>query len=447
MQKESVRALLRRGLALALALAAALSLTVLSAGAVTQQEINDLRSKAQTLNNQKAQIQSELNKLAASKNSAMQQKQLLEQKINVLREEIAVTEQTIASLNVQIEQKEQELAEAKAREERYFDLFCQRVRSMEEDGEISYWEVFFQAKTFSQLLDQVNKVGEIMDYDNQIMDELESARKAVAQAKSELEDSKREQEAARNSLQAQKADLDSEANRVNSLISQINGESAAYASQMEDLSESAGEVDNQIKQAEKAYAAQLEAQRQAEAARQQQAQAAAAAKKAAEAAAAAQAAAQAANSSKSTPSSNSTASAAPAAIPASGGWRWPLAGYTRVSSPYGYRICPFHGRELHRGCDINAPGGTPITAARSGVVLVSTYGSSYGNYVTIAHSDGTRSLYAHMSSRAISAGSTVSAGQVIGYVGSTGSATGNHLHFEIWTNSSSGSCVNPMNYF
>ena len=131
----------------------------------------------------------------------------------------------------------------------------------------------------------------------------------------------------------------------------------------------------------------------------------------------------------------------------SGGWRWPLSGYTHIASPYGYRICPFHGRELHRGADITAPGGTPITAARSGVVLVSTYGSSYGNYVTIAHSDGTRSLYAHMSSRAVSAGSTVSAGQVIGYVGSTGSSTGNHLHFEIWTNSSSSSCVNPLNYF
>ena len=131
----------------------------------------------------------------------------------------------------------------------------------------------------------------------------------------------------------------------------------------------------------------------------------------------------------------------------SGGWRWPLSGYTHIASPYGYRICPFHGRELHRGADITAPGGTPIMAARSGVVLVSTYGSSYGNYVTIAHSDGTRSLYAHMSSRAISAGSTVSAGQVIGYVGSTGSSTGNHLHFEIWTNSSSSSCVNPLNYF
>ena len=440
---------LRRGLSLVLALAMALSVCLLPAGAVTQQDINNLKSKAQSLNAQKAQIQAELNKVANSKNSAMQQKQLLEQKINVLRNQIAVTEQTISTLSAQIEEKEQELAAAKEKEAKYFDLFCERVRSMEEDGDVSYWEVLFQAKTFSDLLDQVNRVGEIMDYDNEVMGQLEEARQEVAAAKSELETSKREQEAARNSLQAQKADLDAEAGKVNALISQLNSQSAAYASQMEDLAGSTSQVEKQIAQAEKEYAAQLEAQRQAEAARkkQQQEAAAAAAKKAAADAAAARAAAQAAASASSSSSGSSSTVAAPASMPSSGGWRWPLSGYTHVASPFGYRICPFHGRELHRGCDITAPGGTPIMAARSGVVLVSTYGSSYGNYVTIAHSDGTRSLYAHMSSRAVSAGSTVSAGQVIGYVGSTGSATGNHLHFEIWTNSSSNSCVNPLNYF
>ena len=459
MEKKSARAGLRRAVSLVLVLVMALSVSLLPAAAVTPQDIANLKSKAQSLNSQKAQIQSQINSLANSKSNAMQKKQLLEQKINVLRDQIAVSEQTISSLTVQIEQKEKELAEAKAEEERYFNLFCERVRSMEEDGEISYWEVMFQAKTFSQLLDQVNKVGEIMDYDNEIMDQLEAAREAVAKAKSELEQSKREEEAARNALQSQKAELDAEVGQVNSLIAQINNQSAAYANQMEDLNASASEIDQQIKQAEKAYAAQLEAQRKAEEARkqaaaaaaaQQKAQAAAAAKKAAADAAAARSAAQAANNAAaSATKSNTSSSTAPvdtSNISSSGGWHWPLSGYTRIASPYGYRICPFHGRELHRGADITAPGGTPIMAARSGVVLVSTYGSSYGNYVTIAHSDGTRSLSAHMSSRAISAGSTVSAGQVIGYVGSTGSATGNHLHFEIWTNSSSSSCVNPMNY-
>ena len=246
MEKKSARAGLRRAVSLVLALVMALSVSLLPAAAVTQQDIANLKSKAQSLNSQKAQIQSQINSLANSKSNAMQKKQLLEQKINVLRDQIAVSEQTISSLTVQIEQKEKELAEAKAEEERYFNLFCERVRSMEEDGEISYWEVMFQAKTFSQLLDQVNKVGEIMDYDNEIMDQLEAAREAVAKAKSELEQSKREEEAARNALQSQKAELDAEVGQVNSLIAQINNQSAAYANQMEDLNASASEIDRQI---------------------------------------------------------------------------------------------------------------------------------------------------------------------------------------------------------
>ena len=136
-----------------------------------------------------------------------------------------------------------------------------------------------------------------------------------------------------------------------------------------------------------------------------------------------------------------------AAIEGTGGYIWPLNGYTRTSSPFGYRICPFHGRELHGGVDIPAPYGTAVHAAKSGTVVKSTYGSSYGNHIIIAHGDGTRTLYAHMSARLVSVGQTVSQGQTIGKVGSTGSSTGNHLHFETWTGSSSSTRVNPMRYF
>ena len=135
------------------------------------------------------------------------------------------------------------------------------------------------------------------------------------------------------------------------------------------------------------------------------------------------------------------------AIEGTGGHIWPLQGYTRISSPFGYRICPFHGRELHGGVDIPAPYGTAVHAAKSGKVVISAYGNSYGNYIVLAHGDGTRTLYAHMSARLVSAGQTVSQGQTIGRVGSTGSSTGNHLHFETWTGSSSSSRVNPMLYF
>ena len=423
------RPLVRRTLALLLTLALLFSALPLTGLAVTRDEINGLKNQAAGLEQKKADLQKQINAVASSKNSALQQKQLLEQQINVLREQIAVSEQTIASLTDQIQQKEKELEEAKAEEARYFDLFCERVRSMEEDGEISYWTVLFNAGSFSEFLDQMTAIGEIMDYDQEIRDQLEAARIKVEEAKAELEQAKAEEEQVRASLTAQKADLQAEENKVEALIAQLNSQSAVYAGQMEDLQEDADAMAKQIAQAEKTYAAQLEAQRKAAAA------------KAAQEAAAKAAAAQAAKAAQS-----GTQTAAPTRT-GSGGMIWPLSGYTRVSSPFGYRICPFHGRELHGGVDVPAPGGTPIMAAKSGVVVLSTYGSSYGNHVAISHADGTRTMYCHMSSRAVSAGQTVSQGQVIGYVGSTGSSTGNHLHFEVWTGSSSSSRVNPLNYF
>ena len=244
-------------------------------------------------------------------------------------------------------------------------------------------------------------------------------------------------------------------------IQQITSQSSTYSSQMAKLENSQSNLANQIAQAEKQYQAQIAAQKAAEEAARQKAAKAAAEKAAAEAAAKKRQQEEEAkrqqqnanknnnsssssnNSSSSNSSSNNSSSSSNSS---SSGYLWPLSGYTRVSSPFGYRNCPYHGQELHGGCDVPAPSGTPIRAAKSGVVVISTYGSSYGNYVVIAHSDGSRTMYAHQSQRAVSAGQTVSQGQTIGYVGSTGNSTGSHLHFELWLSSSSSSRVNPVAY-
>lgn len=421
----------QRTLALVLTLLLVFS-TVLLPGAeaaVTKSQINDLKSKATSLASEKAKLQTQLDKLSNSKNAAADQKRVLEQKINVLQEEIAVSEQSIAKLSEMISQKEQELAEAQAEEARYYDMFIERVRNMEENGEVSYWSVIFNARDFSDLLDRVSMIQEIVDYDNEVMDQLAQARQAVADAKADLEESKAEQERVRANLASQQSDLQSEKKKVDAVLAQINSDYNSYAHQMEVTEADAQATARQLKQAEATYAAQIEAQRRAdeEAARlraqQQQAQANATRP----------------NNNGGGTSSNSGNSGA---TDYSGGYIWPVPGYTRISSPFGYRNCPYHGRELHGGCDIPAAYGTPIKAAKSGVVVISTYGSSYGNYVAIAHGDGSRTMYCHMSSRAASVGSTVSQGQVIGYVGSTG----NHLHLELWTSSSSSSRVNPLNY-
>lgn len=408
-----------------------------AAQAVTKKDIENLKSQAASLNAQKADLQSELDKLANSKNAALEQKFLLEKKVNVLKEEIALSEQSIQEYGKMIAQKEEELAKAKEEEAKYHDEFCQRVRSMEERGNVSYWSVLFNANSFSDLLDQINAISEVVDYDNEVMDQLAVARQAVADAKAGLEESKAAEEAAKADLEAQKADLLVEENKVDAVIQQISSQSSVYAKKMDDLKHDSSDVHNQIAQAEKTYQAQIEAQKKAEAKKRAEE----AAKKKQE-----QDKNNGSNGGNQAPSGGSSSSGGSSGSGGSKDYLWPLAGYTRISSPFGYRNCPYHGQELHGGCDVPAPSGTPIRAAKSGVVVISTYGSSYGNYVVIAHGDGSRTMYAHQSQRAVSAGETVSQGQTIGYVGTTGSSTGNHLHFELWLNSSSSSRVNPVNY-
>ena len=126
------------------------------------------------------------------------------------------------------------------------------------------------------------------------------------------------------------------------------------------------------------------------------------------------------------------------------GFKWPSYA-TVITSLYGKRIHPVTGRaNNHTGIDVAAAGGTDIVSAKSGVVITSTYNNSYGNYVVVSHGNGESTLYAHMRKRLVSEGQTVKQGQVLGLVGTTGSSTGNHLHFEVRIN---GSRVDPLNYY
>ena len=135
------------------------------------------------------------------------------------------------------------------------------------------------------------------------------------------------------------------------------------------------------------------------------------------------------------------------------GFICPLKSYTRISSEYGWRKNPVSGvNKLHAGTDFAAPAGTPIYAAASGYVQVAGWSSGgYGNYVVIYHgkmTDGNAysTLYGHMRSVATSAGKYVNQGDLIGYVGSTGNSTGNHLHLEVWKGGSKANAVNPRGY-
>lgn len=437
----------------ALLLACALALGCLPrAQAASRSAIESLQSQQASLTVQKAELQKKLDGIRSSQGQALNKKNLVEQQLNVLKQQIQVSENLLAQYARQITEKEAELEQAKAKEAEYQAEFEQRVRAMEERGNVSYWSVLFQASDFSDLLDRIDMIGEIMDADDQVLDQLAEARQAVTQAKADLEQSRQGQQETLAQQQSQQAQLQAQQAEVDRLIQEITAQSDVYARQIEQLEDSQDAVAQQIAQAEATYQKQLAAEK---AAAEQAAQKAAAEKAAAEkAAAAAKAAAEKAaqqkqqTSSSSGGGSTSSGSQSSQTTASASGFLWPIASSHRVTSPFGWRTHPITGRQhLHGGIDIAAPNGTPILAAKAGVVVISQYGSSYGNYVVISHPDGTRTLYAHMSQRNVSAGDTVRQGQTVGLVGSTGSSTGNHLHFETWTGSSSSSRVNPMQFF
>ena len=378
------------GLALTAAVAVSLlpEAVVVPASAVTQAEIDAMKEEANSLKQQQEEIQDQLDSLAADRENAMARKTLLEQQINATRAEISSIAAQISKYDELIAQKQTELDEAEAEEQAQYELFCERVRYMEEQGEVS---ILFSSKDFADLLDNAMMVEEIMDYDNQVMDQLIALREQIEQDKAELETARQEQQDAKAEQEAAQANLQAQESEVDALLSQISNQEDELEAREAQLRAASDAATAEIAAAERELAAQI------------------------------------------------------ANVPSESGFLWPLPGRYNLSSLFGSRKHPITGKaNNHTGIDIPASSGTSILAAKSGVVTTSTYNNSYGNYVVVSHSDGTSTLYAHMVRRNCSKGDTVSQGQVIGYVGTTGSSTGNHLHFEVRVN---GSRVDPINYF
>ena len=385
----------RRVLTLVLALALVIPLSgptvVMESGAVTQQEIDALKSDANQLNQQKKDIQNQLKSVRADKNDALGKKELLEEQIDVIQNEISNLNAQITKYSELIGQKETELAENEEKRQEQYELFCLRVRVMEEEGQTSYWSILFDSSDFSDLLDNFMMIEEFIEYDNGIMENLLALQKQIEEEKAELETAKAEQETAKQAQVTAQQELKSQEAEVDKLIGEISAKEDQLEAIEANLKAAAAAADAEIKKKEKELAAQIKN------------------------------------------------------VPSESGFLWPLTNYNTLSSLYGSRIHPITGKpNNHTGIDIPAPKGTPILAAKSGVVVTSVKKGSYGNYVVVSHSDGTSTLYAHMSVRSVKEGQTVKQGQKLGEVGTTGSSTGNHLHFEVRVN---GSRVDPLNYF
>ena len=167
------------------------------AAKVTQADIDALKGNAASLDKKQKEIQSKLNSLKNDKAAAVQKKTLLDDQIANTNAKISNTEAQISDYNALISQAETELADAQQREEAQYELFCKRVREMEERGTISYWSVLFKANSFSDLLGSLDFINEVMDYDRRVIQDLQTLQAEIAEKKAGLEANKAALEAAK----------------------------------------------------------------------------------------------------------------------------------------------------------------------------------------------------------------------------------------------------------
>lgn len=391
-----------------------------------EDSISDLEQQLQQLEQENEKYQKILDDTKSDIAEKEEYKSALVSKVQVLDEKIAVTREKISSLNDDIKEKQDAYDKGLSEVEDQFDALANRLRILYMSGNATDLEIIFGAKDFSDLIDKMELVKSLANSDKELISEIQTKLDELSTKKKSLEADKKD-------LETQQASLKSDQDEFNKLISdndEILKNLYASNSEAQNSLESAAlqsdEIEAKISQY---YAAQK---------------------------AAAEHAAQASQSSSSSGSGSSSSGSSSVIVPSGSGFAWPTPGFVSRSSEW------FEDREVynHGGIDIAGAGimGTPVVAAADGTVVATNSscthnwgksyscgcGGGYGNYVMISHAGGKMTVYGHLTSLTVSSGQSVSRGQVIGYVGSTGNSTGPHLHYECRLN---GVRYNPMSEY
>ena len=394
-----------------------------------RKQINQLKKEKEEIKDKIAEVQEQYEQNEDEIADIIARKNVIDQEIQLLYTQIENMNEQLAAYNILIADKQDELDVA---EDRYAVLNEEnklRIRTMEEEGELSYWEVLFKANSFSDLLDRLNIVEEIAASDNRRLKELSKAADDVVVAQGELVSEKDEMELAKQELDAAEAEMDAKRKEADAIIQELLAKAddlsaledefeRQEAEFLEEIAKKEVEFDEAKQREWEAYMATYVPPTTAP---------------------------PAGSTNNSTPSNSGSSgnSGGNVGTATGGGWVRPCS-YTSITSPFGYRQSPTSGASTyHQGVDLDTGTGWPVVAARAGTVTIAGWGKAAGNYVQINHHDGFSSIYMHLSSIGVSAGQNVSAGQYIGATGSTGVSTGDHLHFGISLN---GVYVNPCSY-
>ena len=386
-----------------------------------QSQIEEKSNSLNTLESEKANLETKVNELQSQLDELMGRLAAQEEKLAAIQSKILELQAEIEALQVIIDQRTEKLNT--------------QARYIQTDaGVTNIASILLSSENFSDLVGKITVVSKIVTANKDIVEQQEADQQKVEDSKVAVEEEKLAAEALRqdiliskNNVVAQKAEIDVQIAQVIENYELTEAEKNGLESTKADLAAQTESISNDMAAEQARITAEAVAAAEAEAA----------------AIAAAEAAAAAAANNLTASVSQTTST--PSYSVNSSGFLRPASGY--ISSPFGNRVSPFGGSiEFHRGVDIAGSGA--ISAAQSGTVETATYHASYGYYVVINHGTingvNVKTLYAHMQPGLLVApGQTVSQGQQVGVMGTTGSSTGVHLHFEVQEN---GAVVNPVNY-
>ena len=361
---------------------------------------DEIEAELDELRGQLADNLDELSALVAQKDLVDKEIVLLYEQMENINDQIVACSQLIADKQEQLEQAQQNLTDLQNKN-------AQRIRAMEENGELSYWAVLAEANSIMEMLDCLEMVADVEKADKKCMQDLEKAADAVAVAKESLTEDQVVLQEKSTSLEETEVQLEAKREETDELLIEMKAKGDEFSTMIEESEALQEELALEIAKKEEEYE---DAKDREEA-------------------------------------------MYPEAGPViSGGtnnvegitWMMPCT-YSAFTSPFGYRYHPISGVwKMHYGVDLAGRSGTPILATRAGTVTTASYqAGGAGYYVSINHGDGFGSIYMHMTHYIVSRGQYVEQGQVIGYMGTTGGSTGVHLHFGISYN---GTYVNPAKY-
>lgn len=406
-----------------------------------EDSISDLEQQLQQLEQENEKYQKILDDTKSDIAEKEEYKSALVSKVQVLDEKIAVTREKISSLNDDIKEKQDAYDKGLSEVEDQFDALANRLRILYMSGNATDLEIIFGAKDFSDLIDKMELVKSLANSDKELISEIQTKLDELSTKKESLEADKKD-------LETQQASLKSDQDEFNKLISdndEILKNLYASNSEAQNSLESAALQSDEIEaKISEYYAAQKAAAERAAQASQSSSSSGSSSSS------------SSSSSSGSSSSGSSSSGSSSVIVPSGSGFAWPTPGFVSRSSEW------FEDREVynHGGIDIAGAGimGTPVVAAADGTVVATNSscthnwgksyscgcGGGYGNYVMISHAGGKMTVYGHLTSLTVSSGQSVSRGQVIGYVGSTGNSTGPHLHYECRLN---GVRYNPMSEY